>query len=128
MAENIEIIPGNGVINFYDNNATPKLTEWVIDNGTLNFKIGGLTYLSMDNTYPNYRVNTNLKVSFFTNNSGNLITSSGWVGSPQPTGPTGAKGNIGTTGAQGSIGSQGNTGPQGAQGAQVLKDCKVPKG
>jgi hypothetical protein len=60
-SEDIIIIPANGIINFYDRNNL--LTEWVIDNGTFNFKRGGQTYLSMDNTYPNYRVNTNLKVS-----------------------------------------------------------------
>ena len=116
MAEDIIITPASGKIDFYDRNSL--LTEWIIENGTFNFKRGGQTYLSMDNTYPNYRVNTNLKVSNFYNNSGLLITGSGWGGSPQPPGPTGAKGNTGITGAQGAVGAQGAIGSQGAQGAQ----------
>ena len=36
MAEDIVIIPGNGVINFYDLNSLQ--TDWIIENGTFKFK------------------------------------------------------------------------------------------
>ena len=74
MAENIVIIPSGGTINFFDTGSTQ--TNWVIESGTLKFKRGATTYLSIDNTYPNYRVSANLRLSkFLVNNFGNLIGS-----------------------------------------------------
>ena len=108
MAEDIIITPGLGKIDFYD--LSSNLTTWVIESGTLKFKRSTTTYLSLDNTYPNFKVtNANLYlVTSLVNNFGILINTSGWQGNRQPTGPTGA---------QGAVGAQGGVGAQGAQGA-----------
>jgi hypothetical protein len=127
VAENIVIIPSGGTINFFDTTSTQ--TNWVIESGTLKFKRGSTTYLSMDNTYPNYRVNVDLRLNrFFINNFGNLIGAQGWLGNPQPPGPAGATGAQGAQGAQGSQGSKGATGAQGSQGPQGAQGGKGPTG
>ena len=45
MAEDIIITPASGKIDFYDSAST--VTTWVIETGTLKFKRGATTYLSM---------------------------------------------------------------------------------
>ena len=97
MAKDIKIIPTGAIINFFD--ASTNQTNWVIESGTLKFKRGATTYLSMDNTYPNYRVSSSdLKIGqFVKNNSGNVIDSQGWMGNPESPGPTGPQGDAGAT-------------------------------
>jgi hypothetical protein len=54
MPEDIIITPASGKIDFYDLSST--LITWSISSGTLVFTTGSTTYLSIDNTYPNFRV------------------------------------------------------------------------
>ena len=122
MPENIIITPNSGTIDFYDSGNT--LTTLIIASGSLNFRRSGNNYLTLDNTFPNFRVRGDLRVQTnLRNNFGNLISSTGWLGNPLPRGPQGAQGDAGAqgpqgpTGPQGAQGATGSQGPQGAQGA-----------
>ena len=125
MAENIIITPDSGKFDFYDSGST--LTTLVIESGALKFKRSGTTYLELSNTSPQFKVNSaDLKVvTNLINASGNLISSAGWLGAAQPTGPIGAQG---AQGAQGPTGGQGAQGSQGGQGAQGGGGAVGPQG
>ena len=69
MSENIIITPGSGTIDF--NSSLDIDTIFIIESGSLKFKRSTTTIFTMDNTYPNFRINTNdglIVVNTFINN------------------------------------------------------------